>query len=226
MGSVSEGVYTQPDRYFSCPLQAEPIGLNGTPTITDAYRITRTEFVPLSERSPGDWQNNKILSDEIRPSRIVKFEDASGTVIEISSGRRTHATDMDLKSDMSRSWRFAKQEMELLSGQSVMPLKMSLELVPWHKDGMVYVGVDVAESYRQGQGPDPQLWVKSHLVFEDVLHSINIQLPAASYVSKGVPLRDLPAIRDDISARPDLQKELLAASYAWLERCRFSEVIE
>lgn len=222
MGTVSDGVYTQPQGNFSCPLLAAPIGLTGAPKITDAYRVTRTEHIPLSERESGDWRNNRIVSDETHASRIVKFEDATGAVIEIASGRRSHPVEMTLADGMGRSssWLFDKREMTRPSGR----MMSALMLVPWHEEGMMYMGENIAEAYRQGRfgKKDAYLWIRNNLVLGNAVHTINVQIPAVRFLSSEVHPRDLLAIRDYINAHSELQEELFTQSSAWLESCTFS----
>lgn len=226
MGTVSDGVYSHPQGNFFCPLLAESIGLTGAPRITDAYRVTRTENIPLSEREPGDWRNNRVVSDETRASRIVKFEDKTGTVIEIASGIRSHSVELTLADGMGggSSWLFGKREMKHTQGRMV----LGLMLVPWHEEGLIYMGVDIAEAYRRGQGgPDAQLWIRSNLVMEsEAVHTISIQLPAAPLLMEEIGPRDLLAIRDYFRTHPSMQEELFANSYVWLESCHFSEEVK
>lgn len=224
MGTISEGVYSQPQGNFACPLTAEAIGLSGAPKITDAYRIVRTEDIPLSRREPGDSRSTRIVSDETGPSRIVEFENASGTYIEIATGKLFHSAEMELASGMSggNSWLFDRRERAYSSGR----MTTGLMLAPWHEEGVGYMGVNFQESYRRGEGPDAQLWIRSKLVIEDVLHSIIIKLPAASLLRNGVGIRDMPAVRHDIATNAELQDELFSQSYAWLDRCQFAEELQ
>ncbi|WP_162299800.1 hypothetical protein [Marinospirillum perlucidum] len=224
MGTVSEGVYTQPNGNFSCPLLAEPLGLDTLPAITDAYRVTRTQTIPLAQRAPGDWKANRVVSDETLPSRRVQFEYASGAVIEITSGRRLHPVEMTLADGMGRghSWLFDRQERAFASGR----MHSGLMLVPWQEEGETYRGINLAESYRQGQGPDAQLWIRNNLVMGEILHVINIQLPAAPLLGSDVHPRDLSAIRDYVVSRPDLQEALFSQAQAWLTSCHFSGEVQ
>lgn len=223
MGTVSQGVYFQSQGNFSCPLLAPSLGLNGTPVITDAVRVTRTEQIPLSQREPGDWKSNRLVSDMTVPAREVRIEDASGTLIEIGSGRLSGPVEAALQAGLSRGgWHFTTRDRTTSAGT----MKTAFSLVPWFEEGQSYMGVDLAASYRQGQGPDAQLWISSNLVVGQALHVIIVKLPAAVHLSDGVEPRDLAGIRDDIIRRPALQDRLLEATYAWLQDCSFSSVVQ
>lgn len=224
MGTVRAGTYTQPHGNFSCPLSDQALGLNGKPRITDAVRITKTEDIPLSQRVPNDWRRTRIVSDKTSASRLVKFEDQSGTIIEFTSGKRTHETDMVLNSGMSGgvSWRFARHEIPRSPGRMV----MGLLLVPWHKETDVYMGVNAARAYQQGQGPDALLWIKSNIVIDETIHTITIKLPIPPLLTAGIHVRDLSTVRDDIASRPVLQKALFSHANKWLAQCHFSKEIK
>jgi len=224
MGVVSEGIYTQPQGNFSCPLKDEFLGLHGKPRITDSVRTIKTKEIPLSQRAPSDWRKTKIVSDITHPSRTVKIEDASGTIIEISSGKRIHTMESVLGSGMRGgvSWHFASREIKRARGRMV----IGLLLVPWHEENRVYMGLNFAEAYRQGQGPDARLWIRSNIVIAEIVHTVTIKLPVVPLLTQGIYPRDLPAVRDDIRSRPALQEELFLRAGGWLARCNFSEKIK
>lgn len=221
MGTVSEGVYTQAKGNFSCPLRAKSIGLQGIPHIIDATRVIKTEHIPLSQRAPSDARHTRIVSNETFPSRLVKFEDKSGTIIEFNSGIRMHETNMVLNSGMSGgvSWRFDRREIARSSGRMV----MGLLLVPWHDENDNYMGINAARAYRQGQGPDARLWIVSNIVIDQAIHTIEIKLPLAPLLTPGTNLRDLSAVRDDIGSRPELQETLFTQASNWLAQCHFAK---
>lgn len=220
LGLVSEGVYTQRHGNFSCPLRIPSLNLVNEPLIIDARRVTRTEYIPLAQREPGDWRNTRTISDAIHPSMRVTFEYPSGAEIEIASGKRIHSTQSVLESGMSGgfSWRFVRREVDRSPGR----MMMGLLLVPWHEPGNRYMGIDPAEAYRQGQGPDPELWIRSNIVIDTTVHDVTVKLPAAALLSTEIESRDLKAIRDAIVLRPEFQDALLNDVLGWLEGCRFS----
>lgn len=223
MGTVSDGFYTHPEGNFSCPTSAGLAGVQGKPRIIDARRITETEHIPLSQREPGDWKNTRIVSDTTVVSNSVRFEYASGAIVEITSGKRIHSEESVLNSGMSGgfSWRFDRRETERAKGR----MMTGLLLVPWYEEGNTYMGTDIAEAYRQGQGPDPRLWVHGNIVIAERVHTVTIKLPIEPLLSPGVHLRNLSAIRDDIASRPDLRDELFVRTGNWLAHCRFSEEV-
>ncbi|MEC7376907.1 MAG: hypothetical protein VX421_04795 [Pseudomonadota bacterium] len=222
LGTVQAGEYTHPLGHFSCPITLPIAGLVRTPLIVDTERHTRSESIPLSQRSPGDWRNNRIVSDITLPSRFVRFEYPSGALIRFSSGKRIQPVERVLHDGFSRgmSWQFLVAEPEIEEGRLV----TGLLLVPWFEEGMEYMGVNALEVYRQGQGPDAELWLKGNLLVGEAIHTVNIQLPVTPFLMEGIHPRDLPAIRDHIGSSDNLIETLLAALTQWLQHCRFSEL--
>lgn len=222
LGQVVDGVYTDQRERFSCPLLSESLGLNNIPKITDAIRIVHTKDIPLSQRAPSDTRRVKIVSDEIKHAGTVIFSYASGTTIEISSGKRfpRHKMKNILRSGMTGgfTWPFNTREVE-----SPMSHMMSLQLVPWYGTELGYMGINIQAAYAQGQGADVELWIINNIATEVVHHNVIFRLPLAPLLTTGVNLRNLPDVREDIRSRPELQLELLEQAKVWLSGCDFSE---
>jgi len=224
MGEITDGVYTQPQNNFFCPLKSEFLGKKDTPLIIDSERIVKTEDIPLSQRKPSDWKRTRIVSIERFPSGSVKIKDSSGTTIEISSGGYIHSPESVLHSGMSSgfSWRFAAREIPRASGRMV----MGLLLVPWYEEELNYMDQNLLNGYRLGQGPDAQLWAFTNLVINKTVHTVIVRREITSLISRDVHVRDLRAIRDDIESRPELQDMIFKQTTDWLEECQFNEVIK
>ena len=225
MGKIDESHYTAPKQQFNCPLTGNKLlGLNDFPNVIDALRVVHKEDIPLSQRSPSDTRLTKIVKDEVMPAATVKFYYKSGTSVEITSGRRfpSHSDEIILYSGMTGgvAWPFYTRELE-----SSMKHIMSLQLVPWHHEKDVYMGISALAAYKSGQGPDAQLWLINNIANKNVHHHIIIRLPISEYIPATIDPRNLPAIRDDIGIRVDLQSDLFNAASAWLRRCEFSKEI-
>lgn len=222
LGTVQAGEYKHPSGHFSCPITLPLAGLTRTPLIVDTERHIHSEPIPLSQRSPGDWRNNRIVSDTTLPSRFVRFEYPSGALIRFSSGKRIQPAERVLNDRFSRglAWQFLVEETEIEKGRLV----TGLLLVPWFEEEMEYMGVNALEVYRQGQGPEAELWLKGNLLVGEAIHTVDIQLPVEPFLMEDIHPRDLPAIRDHIGSSDNRIEKLLAAFTQWLQRCRFSEL--
>lgn len=220
MGKLENGIYTHPKGGFSCLVNGEFPGLSGQPKIVDASRIVKTEHIPLWQREPGDPKNTRIVSDKTVPSNTVRFEYASGVVVEFTSGTRVHSIESVLQSGMSGgfSWRFDRREIARGKGR----MMTVLMLVPWHEEGSSYMGTNIAEAYRSGEGPNPALWVHSNIVIAERVHTVTIKLPAEPLLSPGVHPRDLTAVRDDLASQHAVHDKLFNRVDEWLASCHFA----
>ncbi|MDX1444262.1 MAG: hypothetical protein R3270_10910 [Gammaproteobacteria bacterium] len=220
MGTVENGVYTHPKGRFSCPVNASLPGLDGELRIVDARRIVKTEYIPLRQRAPGDPKNNRVVSDETVPANTVRFDYASGAVVEFTSGLRRHTEENVLQSGMSGglSWRFDRREIAREPGR----MMTGILLVPWHDENDSYMGTNIAERYRLGEGPDPTLWIHSNIVISQRVHTVTAKLPIGMFLAPGSDHRDLRANRDSLGSRLGLHDKLFTAAENWLATCQFA----
>lgn len=94
---------------------------------------------------------------------------------------------------------------------------------PYWPPGASYMGIGLAEGYRDSRSPDPAVIVMANIVVGETHYTAHYWIAVDVFLPAQPPLRDVEVVRAGLEARQDeVTAEAMAAMTAWLRTCRLT----
>jgi len=232
LGVVEDGVYTQPDGAFRCPLPGPEQGFEGDVTIIDAGEIIRTRqvVIPVGERRPGEgsMRNEIIYPNQIVPNPTIRFTDAADDNRWVEILHRPMRDVDEAETVYASGYGGGNYGLlrETRGNRDGREYGMAVLQLPYFLKGPGYMGLDLWKLYLNGDDPGPDVDVVLNLIederhYEFVLHTTSLE-----FLEPGVNPKDLMAVNDALKADTQLLATLENRLFNLARACRFSPLAE
>lgn len=228
LGTIEDGVYTHPDKTFSCPVPGPAQDFQGEVTVRDAIKIVETvqRIIPESQRKP--WESsiqNVPVSTEYGATGEITFRDSSGGKTRLNIGARVmrpqDTPEVTLRTHFD-SGNYAPL-MEASRSRDGRDYSIAIAQLPYAEKGEVgYMGYSLWRLFLEGDDPAPDLDAVLNIVERDVHFYFLLRNSALDFVPEGVNPKDLEATYKALKANPSVAEEMEERLWDIVKRCELS----
>jgi len=230
LGMVENGIYTQPDGAFACPVPGPGQGFRGAVRIRDAAELveTRQRVIPVDERKPWDPQlrNEIVYPIKVVASHIVRFTDEADPKrfleVQFRPMRPVDTAEAVYGSGYGGGnyglLREAHRDRDGLEyGMAVLQL-------PYFVKGRGYMGMDLWEMYLNGDDPGPDIDVVFNVIHAGQHVSILLHTSSLEFLPEDVNPKDLMTVNAALKSDPDVLDTVEDRLFTLVAQCRFSPI--
>lgn len=228
LGTIEDGMYTHPDKTFSCPVPGPAQGLQGEVTVRDAIKIEETvqRVIPAAQLKP--WESpvqNVVISTEYGATGEITFKDSAGLKNRLNIGARVmrpqDTQEIALRTHFD-SGNYAPL-MEASRSRDGRDYSISVAQLPYAEKGEVgYMGYSLWRLFLEGDDPAPDLDVLINIVDGDAHFWFLLRNSSLEFVPEGVNPKDLEATYKAFKANPAIAEEMEERLWDIVSRCELS----
>ena len=228
LGTIEGGLYEQPNSMFQCPLPNASQGFASEVAIIDAGKITRTRqvVIPVDERKPweGPLRTETIYPEKIVPIASVRFTDTADEERRLEVSFRPLSAGEDPETVLTSGYSggnygLLRERRGTLDG---LEYGMAVLQLPYFVKGPGYMGVDLWESYLNGDDPGPDLDVALNVIVEGHHYFFLLHTTSLEFLPSGVNPKDLMAVNDVLKADTQTQSVLEERLLSFVSACRLT----
>lgn len=230
LGAVENGIYTQPDGAFACPIPGPEQGFRGTAGIRDAAELveTRQRLIPVNERKPWDPQlrNEIVYPIKVVASHLVRFTDEADPKrwleVQFRPMRPVDTPEAVYASGYGGgNYGLLREAHRTRDG---LEYGMAVLQLPYFVKGRGYMGMDLWEMYLNGDDPGPDIDVVFNVIHAGRHISFLLHTTSLEFLSEDVNPKDLMAVNAALKADPDMLRAVEDRLFALVAQCRFSPI--
>lgn len=228
LGVVEDGVYTQPDGAFQCPLPGRDQGFAGDVTIIDASEIVRTRqvVIPVGERKPweGSLRTETVYPNKIVPRSTIRFTDAAEEKRWLEILFRPLRANEDPETVYTSGYGGGNYGLlrESRGNRDGLEYGMAVLQLPYFVKGPGYMGADLWVLYLNGDDPGPDIDVALNLIDGDRHYFFLLRTTSLEFLGPDVNPKDLMAVNAALKADTDALTTLEERLFTLARACRFA----
>lgn len=228
LGSVEDGVYTQPDDAFQCPLPGPEQGFAGDVTIIDAAEIVRTQqvVIPVGERKPweGLLRTETVYPNKVVPRSTIRFTDTADEKRWLEILFRPLREGEDPEAVYVSGYGGGNYGLlrESRGNRDGLEYGMAVLQLPYFVKGRGYMGLDLWELYLNGDDPGPDIDVALNLIDGDYHYFFLLHTTSLEFLGPGVNPKDLIAVNAALKADTEALTVLEDRLFSLARACRFA----
>ncbi len=227
-GTIEDGVYTHPDKTFSCPVPGPAQDFQGEVTVRDAIKVVETveRVVPKNEREIWEPAVQQVpVSTTYGSTAEITFRDSSGLKTRLNIGARVmrpqDTREVTLRTHFD-SGNYAPL-MEASRNRDGRDYTIAIAQLPYAEKGEVgYMGYSLWRLFLEGDDPAPDLDAVMNIVEGDVHFWFLLRNSALDFVPEGVNPKDLEATYAALKANPSVAEEMEERLWDIVSRCELS----
>jgi len=228
LGSVEDGIYTQPTGAFRCPLPGPEQGFAGDVAIVDAGEIVRTRqvVIPVGERKPGEGslRNEVIYPTQVVPRPTIRFTDTANEKrwLEILYRPMREVDEAEVVYTSGYGGGNYGLLRQTRGNRDGLEFGTAVSQLPYFERGTGYMGLDLWEQYLNGDDPGPDIDVALNLIVDGQHYFFLLHTTSLEFLGPDVNPKDLMAVNAALKADTEMLTTLEDRLFALARACRFA----